>query len=711
MMKTTNDYDVSPKYKVKVLALSIAFALSCAAVQAGGFQGKYVDEVDLEDFECEDCPEILPWDWTLIPSLGYLDNPAPRFERYSGIDDGAQLFLNGWTSLKQEDGFYWNTNFHGLGLDSGGLTTELGRQSEYRLSFTANQLAVVQDDYLSSPFNVSGNQLTLPATWARTNNSFVPSNNSLFRSLELGTDWQTIGLSFEWQNESNLSYELDYRQLNKEGQREYSVGQMLNATYIPMPVNNDTEDLTATVSWFDDHWYVSASGFVSRFDNDISGVVVDYPFIPLTTGSEQIQFAGAPQNVYSRYALDLRYRYASRSQFKVRYSAGSLEQDEPLLGYSLNSLFQSALPTDNLNAEVTTSDLSVQWLHQLGPDLRVQVKYRDRERDNETLMYEWDKVVTDLYVAGTVMNLPYDYSSEALSVGASLKLAMGHRLNLTFSSSDRERTLQKVSENSEEGYEFTYHGRFDNLSLNFLVEQFDRDSSEKSLVDYLGVTENPLLSRFNVADRVQNRYRIQGTYALNDRINLAFNTSTNEQEYRDTQIGLTENIQDSMGVDLSWQLDDTTQVGFYYQAEQLSTGLLGSQAVSTSDWFADSEDEVDSYGFHIAMTELNETEMSLRFSLNQSDATSNLIMNQVAAVRNLPEINSDWSQATIELNYPVDEQLTWIFKYHFEDFSSSDYALEGILPADSLRILTMGGLSEQHQVNYLQVSVLYSFSE
>jgi hypothetical protein len=166
-----------------------------------------------------------------------------------------------------------------------------------------------------------------------------------------------------------------------------------------------------------------------------------------------------------------------------------------------------------------------------------------------------------------------------------------------------------------------------------------------------------------------------------------------------------------MGVDLSWQLDDTTQVGFYYQAEQLSTGLLGSQAVSTSDWFADSEDEVDSYGFHIAMTELNETEMSLRFSLNQSDATSNLIMNQVAAVRNLPEINSDWSQATIELNYPVDEQLTWIFKYHFEDFSSSDYALEGILPADSLRILTMGGLSEQHQVNYLQVSVLYSFSE
>jgi len=692
----------------KLTALSTAIWLSCAAL-AGGFEGKNRGDVDLADYECEDCPELLPWEFTLKTNLGYLDNDARRFRRYSGIEDGAQLFLDGLAVMREEDGFIWRTEFHNLGLDSGGLTSSIGVQGLYNLTFDYQSTIAVGKDYLRSPYSQVGNNLTLDTNWVPSNDTADFNSQSFARRFDLTTDWQTLGLNFKYQTETNLHYSLDYRQLSKEGLQEYSVAQMLNAAFIPLPIDNKTTDLEGQIRWLDDNWNIAFTALVSRFDNQYSDVTVDYPFVPLTSGSDQIQMSLAPEHVYTRLSLDGRYRYGQGSYARVRYSSSTLEQEESLLEYSLNPTFQLPLPTMSLDAEVDTENLQLQLLHRFDKMFSVNIKYVDKERDNKTPVYNWSQVITDLYVAGMVQNLPYDYKTERFSTSFNFRWSMDHRFNITFSEEEKTRNLQQVTENKEDGYTFNYHGRLDDLIFNFRTEQYDRSSSPKTFLDYLGVTENPLLSRFNVAQRKYTSHRFQASYPLNESLDIHLTALNHEQDYRDTQIGLTENFQDHWGIDLNWRVAENVQLNLYYQEEQIDSEMAGSNYSSQPDWLADTEDNVDSYGLDIRFSDLNESGIDLNLSFNQSDATSNVLVNQLGVARSLPEVYSDWTQAEIEVTYPWSEKLTLGINYHYEDFGSNDYAYNGSTPGSLSRILTMGGLSEMHGVNYIQLSAEYLF--
>ena len=165
----------------KLTTLATAVAISCQ-LMADGFAGNNRSEVDLEDYACEDCPELLPWEFYLTTNLGYLDNESRRFRRYTGIEDGAQLYLDGLAIIRDEDGFQWRTDFHNLGLDSGGLTSSLGVQGLYNVTFKYQSTIATDKDFLRSPFTQTGNRLVLPANWQPSNDA-TSFNGNTFNKL------------------------------------------------------------------------------------------------------------------------------------------------------------------------------------------------------------------------------------------------------------------------------------------------------------------------------------------------------------------------------------------------------------------------------------------------------------------------------------------------------------------------------------------------
>ena len=694
---------------IRASLLGFVFLGSASIVCADGFQGANVGDVDLEDYACEDCPVLEDKSFLLNFSLGYLDDEAYRFQRYSSIEEGFGLFLSGEAVIREDDGWLWKTKFHNLGLDSGGIHSELGIQGLFNIEFDYQNIPLTYQSNLRSPYRVVGNELLLNPIVQVSSSALFDNVPLGYSKIDLVTDWQRLGLNVEWQDDSNFSFEWGYKRLNKDGFREYSVAQLLNASYIPLPVNNETDDLTASINWHDDSFYASVSALISQFDNNVSSVTVEYPFTALQSGSEAVQFATAPDNTYTRVNINLRYLYSDRSHVKLAYSNGLLEQDDSLLDYSLNPLFQSPLPVEDLNAEVETESLNLQLLHRFSKDWRLKVDYREHDRDNKTPIYSWDRLITDLYLAGSVTNLPYDYNSKTTSATLSFNMAPMHRFNVKLRNHEKERTFQQVRSNSEDGYEFQYVGRVEDVRLNFVSEYYDRDSSEKTLIDYLEVTENPLLSRFNVAEREQFRQRFMASYDYSDNLNISLTSSFSNQDYKQADIGLSENEQLDYGLDIGWIINETSQLTLYYQEQEIQTSFAGSSSFANPDWFADSEDLIESFGLDMRFSELFEKAIDLTISVNHSNASSDVAVMRAGQINELPKIDYDWTQAEIKLSAPWSENVDVEFTYQYQNFSSQDYALDLAVPGEVVQLLTLGDVSDDYRLNYIQISAIYRF--
>jgi len=697
---------------IQFFLVTIWLCIVTSAINASGFEGDKKDQIDFDYWSCESCPEAKPWDFTLTTSLGYLDNQSYPFEHFSGIEDGTALFFSGSLSIKKEDGFYWDTDFHNLGIDSVGLNTELGKQGDYSLSLNYQDIPIRDYAYMWTPFaNPGATDLTLNSNWLTSSSALDFANRGLYSPFSLKQDWSRLGLQFKMQTEHNMSYQIGFKRLEKSGFEEFSLGQMLTASYIPLPVNNVTENFNAGINWYNDSWYISVNGMVSRFNNALESINVQYPFTTLVPGSEFSETATDPDNTMRRFSVNASYTLAPGSTARLRYSQSVTEQNAALLDYSTNPLFQTPLPVMSFDGEIDTTDLYLQFNHRFNSDWSFKASYRDRDRENNSQIYNWQPVITDLYTGLMVSNMPYDRSKQRFELWLKYRLSSNHKFTLKFHDQKQVRNFQQYVSNQDLGMTFGYRGVFDKWFVSASLEGIERDDSGISLLDYFDANENPLLQRYNVAKRDQGKARIHTAYSFNENFGIAFSASSLVQDYHDTEIGLTDNDRLSLGLDLNWRINETADMAFYYQNEALESQLAGSNTASNPDWFATTTDDVDSYGVSLNLFEMFETQANLRLNIQRSESDTAVNYQVVLNNSMVPDVTSEWTEAELVFNYPYSDKLDIAIKYQYQDFDSNDYTLDQALPGNLSRVLSMGAMSQRDQVNYIALSFTYRFGE
>jgi len=676
-----------------------------------GFKGDKQSEIILEDWVCEYCPQSPLWEIQLDTHIGTLSDKDYYFGNYSGLDEDNLIYFSGDIKMQQDDGRYWKATFQNLGLDSAGLQSAYGVQGAYAIELDYQSIPVRKYDQLLTPFTAPGSsQLQLPTDWVQSGNAtdFTPSD--LFTQFSTGTDWDRLGLSFDLIANDHFDLNSSYRRLTKEGVREFSAAQILNATFLPFPVDQTTEDFSATLNYNDEQWFASVAVRLSRFNNDIDSVSYATPYLPLVAGSEISQISTAPDNTASKLSLNARYSYAPRSFAKLRYSIGKLTQDDSFIPYTTNPNLLSPLPQADLDGDVSTEDLALQLRHWFNSDWSLSAKYRDRERDNETEQILLQPVITDTYVATSLLNLPYDFSKTSSDVRLDYRLYRNQLLSVSYQSQEKTRNFQSVYKTTEDGFVAKYKATYgENLMVLVKGEQFTRDSSAPDLIDYLGVSENPLMQRFNVSEREQDKIFLQLFYSPLENFSMAISGYSSEQDYEKVEIGLTNNQQQNLNLDLSWNLSEKVDLSLFLQQEEIETELAGSADFSAPNWYANNLDEVSSYGFNIAFRKLMDSNLDLLFDFSRADADTQITLNQNNLDDPLPEVGSLWSQAEMKLKYRYSENLNLDFSYQYQEFESQDYAIDGIVPGDVTNLLTFGALSNDYDVNYWVLSIGYKF--
>ena len=306
--------------------------------------------------------------------------------------------------------------------------------------------------------------------------------------------------------------------------------------------------------------------------------------------------------------------------------------------------------------------------------------------------------------------MPYDFSKESVQIQLDYRPTSNHLFNVGFKSDEKTRNFQSVYETTDDGYFAKYRATLsENLSLVVNGEQLSRDSSTPELIDFLGVEENPLMRRFNVADRDQDKINLQLFYSPTHNVQIAVSGLYSEQDYDKTQIGLTNNRQANINFDLNWNANETTDVAVFMQREKIKTMLSGSSNFSTADWFTENLDEVDSFGISFAFKKLADEKLNVHFSLNRSDADSDISVIQNGLGDELPTVASLWTTAELDFDYQYSERLTFGLHYQYQEFKSQDFAVDNVLPGDVTNLLTFGAFSNNYDVNYLALTAGYKF--
>gem|GEM_PF-2904657 len=695
---------------MQILSLLTLLANGCftSLVSAGGFQSSTTALVDTSDWQCEYCTFFKGTETTTRFTLANLSDDAFRYAHATGIEEGTSAFIDGQVIYFGESAEHFNLDYSHIGLDSAALHSTYGVYSQYQLSFDYLDLPIRQYKNLVTPFTNAGDKnLDLPAGWLFFNGNNPVAVNPSWSQLDLQRDWQQLKINWQHAIDESFDYQIKVHQVENSGIKAFSAAQIWNATYLPYPVKHKTQSLNAQLSYQLDDFRGTFFYQLSEFDNGIDSLTYPNPFDSLVSGSETAQIASEPDNKAYKVGLTLNYQLQENSWAKLTASTGRLTQDMPFSPYSTNPLLNTDLPQDTLGAKVDTTLLSLRVYSRLSPELSLKARYRYHDQDNQSEQRVYQPVIADSFIGESVTNLPYDYQSGKFSLGGDWRFLPGQLASVEFRTETRKRNFSKVEESDNEGLVGKLRLQHDSgIQLNTSISRFERDATQINMVDFLTVEENPLMQRYNQADRDEDKIKLQFLVNSWQPVSASLTAEYLDLEYTESEIGLQENRKVQYGVEFNWQVVEDINFALYLINEQSDIDLASSQGPNVSDWFASSNDTIDNVGLSLQLANLVDQQIDLSLEYNHADATSEINVNSSSANR-MPTIKSDWTTAALKVDYHYSDEWRFQIGYQLDKFDSDDFAIDNVLPGTVSNLITFGAESYNYDVDYFSISFTY----
>ena len=191
-------------------------------------------------------------------------------------------------------------------------------------------------------------------------------------------------------------------------------------------------------------------------------------------------------------------------------------------------------------------------------------------------------------------------------------------------------------------------------------------------------------------------------------MSLDVNFALTDDDYTDSQIGLTSTRGSSMGADFSAALSETTQLRLYAQSEHLRSSMAGSQTFSLPDWTGRTDDEIGTFGLgvtHLAM----KGKLELAGDLTTSRADTDTLIQQGTIRSFFPTARTSLDNLKLRAKWQQSAKLTWLGSFEYEHYDADDWHLDGIAPGTVPNLLSLGEQAPNYNVTVIRVAVRYRF--
>lgn len=666
--------------------------------------------VDTSEWECEYCPEVSGWEGQVTVGAGSVSEDSFKFGDFTGLEEeGLFPILEGWLLYRNDTGYYTDLYVEDLGLESRSLSLEGGRQGRYVYRFAYDNLPHFIDGATRTPF-IGTDNLRLPADWVSAGSTSGMSGlPAALRDVDLFRKRETVALGFGFIQSSAWEYTADYQRQVRSGVDSIG-GSFLNiATLLPMPVDYVTDQVDLGVAFSADKLQVKIAYYGSFFKNEHDTLTWENPFTALVPGADTGQLALAPDNDFHQVSVSTAWQLGVVTRLNAAVATGEMTQNETFAAATINAdLGPVPLPRSSLNGEVDTLNyhlrLTTRPLHRL--DVRFEHRYS--ERDNNTPVEIYRQVDADIFLSGLRANIPYSFERGTTEVSAAYRLPGDIKLAAGVEQDTHERTFQDVSEIEEDsqwGEVSAY--LWGMLDVRFKLAHESRDASAHDPFGDIAAQENPALRKFNLADRERDLSRAYVAVSPLTWLSIGLTADITEDEYSDSQIGLTGAEQNSYAVDVSIAPAQHVYIYLFGAYDEIDSNMAGSSNFSTANWFARQRDIVHTATAGVELDNLFEN-VSLGIDYTRSRSRGKIALVPEPAIP-FPDLKTRLNSARLYVKYALKKHLVLRFDYYKERYDTEDWALDSVAVDTVPTLLTLGQMSPDYNVTVLGTALEYRF--
>lgn len=768
-MKDTNGKAKRRPSRVRSLAVTLACLLPAAAWAQ--------DEEDDLGFALEEPAEPAPdpaavRDLTEVRSVvefgaGYVSDDSFRFGRYTGLNEEGLFGVLNFDLYRRgpydaDDARYWRVTGSNLGLDSRAVRAEQGEQGNYRIFFDYDQLPNFRSDSARTIFpGAGGTELTLPGGWVASDTTGgMTELEASLKDVDIESERRRAGAGFEKELGRGWDFKTRYRHETKDGLKTVgavigSTGGNPRAVILPEPIDYTTQQLDVVLGYADPKKQFRLSYYLSLFDDENESLTWQNPYTAhpqwdpsagFPTGEGRLHLP--PDNQFHQVTLGGGYDFTDTLRLSGDVAIGRMTQDEPFLPYTVNPTLAASitqpLPRDSLDGRIDTTLVNLRLAGRPTRAWRWNAAYRFDDRDNKTPRDEY------VYIAGDSetqdasadssrrrFNLPYSYAEHRLAFDTGYLL--GTRTDVTAGVERREieRTFSEREETKENTVRAGLTRRFtDSLKGGVRFARSDRYGSTyrgeepflsshssdftDTLAEEVRWENHPDLRKFHLADRVRDKATLFATFVPAEVVTLGLNVNYLNDDYRASELGLTESRATSYMLDAGFFLSEITTAYAFAGYEDLRSDqdgqdFRGFAKLSESQdpdraWFVDHRDRVTTVGLGVKHTLIRDR-LDVGADFAHSASRSDVEVTTGAALTSapLPTIETRLNSLKLYGTYQWKKDVAVRAGYWVEDFKSTDWALDGVDPDTVGNVILLGEDSPDYTVHVVTLALRYRF--
>ncbi len=697
-MKTSN----------QLLLLSALSALPVTVVAADDGTG----QPDTSKWECKLCPaEQQGWSGSVDAGVGHVSNSSAKFGEYTGLHKQGAFFVgDGSGRFRASDAYYWNITASDLGLASRSLDAEGGRQGQYKLILKFDELPHYLSDSARTPFaGNGGSSLTLPPGFPAATTGAMPLASTL-QQVDLSTQRKRLTVGGSWLGMSDWDYTVKYSHETKDGMKRTAGAFFANSSQLVEPVDYVTDQVDASASYTGRKLQAKLAYYGSRFSNNNDALTWQNPFaVPATPGAVAGQLALAPDNQFHQLLASAGYQFSDRTRGSADIAWGRMTQNQSFLASTLNSgLAVPALPGNSLDGRAKTLNANLKLTSAVTQQLRLNAIYTHDDRDNQTPQATYPSVSTDMFLGAPRTNLPYSFTQDKVKLSADYRFTPLTRANIGYDYDRRKRTFQEVDTTREN----TFWGKIttrplDKVDMTLKLAHGERRGSAYQVVPSIQPPENPLLRKYNMANRDRDTAGLRIDIAATDTINVGFGAESSDDVYTDSAIGLTSGRDLSVNGDVSWLVTEQTSLHMFANRQEIKSKQSGSQTFSTPDWSGENRDTIDTVGIGVKHAAIKDKlDVGADYTLSRSRSDINVNTGIPSA---FPQLATTLDSVKLYANYRVKDNLSLLGSYWYEHYDTKNWMLDGVTPSTIPNILTLGEQAPRYHVHVFRVALRYKF--
>tara|TARA_R110001599_G_scaffold145321_2_gene327727 strand:+ start:20040 stop:22304 length:2265 start_codon:yes stop_codon:yes gene_type:complete len=692
---------------------------------------------------------------------GYTSEDNFMFGEYNGLNkEGANVIGNlQWQDFNRGDN-YLQGYVSNIGLDTREGELTWGRAGKFSLTAGYDSQIQASNDNGRTPFS-GGSQLTLPEDWVSglTTSDWTELNQSLHgfdQELQRERVYVDVEsqLNEHWSFTTGLSYE------EKNGNSDvgggiYIDGSSADAVLLNQPIDYRTTEANMGLSYSDRHLNLAGQISYSDFDNQDDELTWQNPYSAYGANVRYPDGTGglglAPDNDQIGGRLTGQYLFSARTRLQVDGSYAVASQNQNYLNYSVNPalVVDVPVPQNNYDGEVENSTFNTRLLLNPMRKLNAELfyKYRNRDYDADRNGYQ--------YIRGdgsnqpgsdfTVYNTNHDYRSETAGFEVGYRLPWRSKLSFEYAYEEQTRENAAVEKTEEDQYTLSYRiqpwpiftARLEVAYADRAADTYEWAQSYYALLDTGLInatpdneryTEHPELMQFYLANREQWKTSADLTLLPTDQWNLNLNLQWRDDDYDESELGLTSAQWYRSFFSASYVASDTFSASLYagydsYKTEQSSRAFRGGPEKNAfaiypplpqasdpgRNWGSDGEDTSITVGANMQWQLSANLEVTLDYSYVDTQAEQDLSTNPASglAASDLPSVDTRLHHIQASGIWKMQDNLFLQLDYQYYRYTSNDWAWNGVQPDTIGKVLTFGQGNPDERINYVGASVIY----